>query len=220
MPNYIERVKNFILDPLGVRQVVNSINSKASMLQGDIFHTTKRTEELIKAFCDFEKKYDRYRLLDNINKALDASVPDMFWVKGIDGKYLIANKQIRDNLLFDENPIGKDDRELAEAIKAVVGEDKHTFGAICGNSDVETLKRGVPSKFNEDGLVNGEYMMLQVHKNIVKDDKGEVIAVVGVGRDITYQVSVLNDVLNKTECLYTKEKIVELLNHYKFEDRT
>jgi len=40
-------------------------------------------------------------------------LPDMLWMKDLDGKYVIANKSIRDNLLVCANPIGMDDIELA-----------------------------------------------------------------------------------------------------------
>ena len=219
MSRFIQWLKCLVIDPLGVRLVLNTMNAKAAMLQGDILHQTKRTEELMIAFHDFSKRMKEYELLVQVKLALDATAPDMFWVKDAEGKYIIANKAIRDNLLFDDSPYGKDDRELAEAVKAKVGADNHTFGAICGNSDKETLKQDRPMKFNEDGLVNGKYTMLQVHKNVVRDKKGEVIAVVGGGRDITYEVETINDIIATTTDANTKTRLVELLDHYKFTDR-
>ena len=214
-----DKILDFIIDPFSVKKIANTINAKASMIQGDLLHSIKKTQQLSEALEVFENKYDRLRILDCVNKALDSSVPDMFWVKDVGGKYIMANKAIRENLLFCENPIGLTDRELAEAEIARVGKDRHTFGAICGNSDAEIIRLHGAKKFNEDGLIKGKYMMLQVHKNIVKDDSGEVIGIVGVGRDITYEVSVIKSILNHTKCDIAKEKLLDLLEFYKFDNR-
>ncbi len=214
------RLKDFIVDPLGVNKVIGHMNASASMLQGDILHTNRRTEELTKLFHSFGERMEEYMLLKSVQEALDCSIPDMFWVKDKEGKYVIANCAIRNGLIFDDNPYGKDDRQLASAEIERVGAENHTFGSICGNSDDEVLKHEKPMKFNEDGLVRGKYLMLQVHKNVVRNKKGEVIATVGVGRDITYEITKLREILEITSCAITKEKIQELMNHYHFEDRT
>ena len=218
------RIKHFIkclfIDPLGIREEINKMNSRTAMFQGDLYHSTRRLEELVKAFHGFDERMENNMLLEQVNHALHYSVPDLFWVKGIDGKYIKANDAIRANLLFCKDPIGLDDRQLAEVIHDRVGKENHTFGAICGNSDLEVLKNEQPMKFNEDGLVNGQYMMLQVHKNVVRNTKGEVIGVVGVGRDITYEVDMLKKGIEMTKCEEAKAIFEEIIEHYRFEDRT
>lgn len=218
----IAKIKSwfFSYDPLDIKKEINQMNARTAQFQGDIYHSMRRFEELTKAFIEFEEKAERHMFLTQVNKALDHAVPDMFWVKDKEGKYIIANKAIRDKLLFDDNPVGKDDRQLATAIIDSVGEENHTFGAICGNSDLEVLKHELPMKFNEDGLVNGEYMMLQVHKNVVRCTKGEIAGVVGVGRDITYEVGMINKAIETTSCDATRKILQEMMDHYKFEDRT
>ena len=213
-------LKCLIIDPLRIRQDLNEINSTTAKFQGDLFHSTKRLEELIKAFHCFDEKLERQMFLEQINRSLHFSVPDLFWVKDLDGRYVKANDAIRKKLLFCDDPIGRTDRELAQDIQDRVGVDNHTFGAICGNSDKEVIKQEVAMKFNEDGLVNGEYMMLQVHKNVVRDNLGNVVAVVGVGRDITYEVTMLNKGLELTKCEEAKEIFKEIIEHYRFEDRS
>ena len=212
--------KCLFIDPLGVREEINKMNSRAAEFQGDLYHSTKRLEELVKAFHSFDERMQQHMFLDQVNKSLHFSVPDMFWVKDTEGKYLKANDAIRKKLLFCDDPIGKTDIELADRVHKLIGEDRHTFGAICGNSDKEVLRNEMPMKFNEDGLVNGKYTMLQVHKNVVRDTKGNVIGVVGVGRDITYEVNKLNEAINTTSCEDTKAILQEIINHYRFEDRS
>ena len=224
MKTYFERIvenlRCWVLDPLKIRQDLNHINSSASKFQGDLYHHTRKLEELIKAFTNMDKKLEQQMFLEQVDKALHYSVPDMFWVKDLDGRYIKANDAIRKKLLFCEDPIGRDDRSIAQDIVDRIGEDNHTFGAICGNSDLEVLRQELPMKFNEDGIVNGSYIMLQVHKNVVRDTMGNVIAVVGVGRDITYEVELLNKGLALTKCEESRSIFKEIIEHYRFSDRS
>lgn len=122
---------------------------------------------------------------DVIINAMIEKLPDMLWFKDVDGKYVYANKAIRENLLLDENPEGKTDLELSYAAKEVYGDREHTFGEVCGDSDKDVLNNGYESKrYVESGKVKGKMLHLEVNKSIVKVD-GEIIGVVGSGRDIT-----------------------------------
>ena len=216
----LRHLKCLISDPLCVRTDINSIKASTSKFQGDLFHHTKRLEELTEAFTNIDEKLEQQMFLEQVNRALHYSVPDMFWVKDLEGRYIKANDAIRKKLLFCEDPIGRDDRSIAQDIVDRVGEENHTFGAICGNSDLEVIRQETAMKFNEDGIVNGSYMMLQVHKNVVRDAKGNVIAVVGVGRDITYEVGLLNKGIKLTDCEKARSIFKEIVEHYKFEDRS
>ena len=224
MKTYFERLVEYlrccIVDPLKIRQDLNHINSSTAKFQGDLYYHTRKLEELIKVFTNMDEKLEQQMFLEQVNIALHYSVPDMFWVKDLEGRYIKANDAIRKKLLFCEDPIGKNDRELASDIVGRVGKENHTFGAICGNSDKEVIRQETSMKFNEDGIVNGEYMMFQVHKNVVRDAKGNVIAVVGVGRDITYEVELLNKGLALTKCEESRSIFQEIIEHYKLSDRS
>ena len=212
-------LKCLISDPLCVRTDINSIKASTSKFQCDLFHHTKRLEALTDAFTHMDEKLEQQMFLEQVNRALHYSVPDMFWVKDLEGKYIKANDAIRKKLLFCKDPLGRDDRSIAKDIVDRVGENNHTFGAICGNSDLEVIRQETSMKFNEDGIVNGSYMMLQVHKNVVRDTMGNVIAVVGVGRDITYEVGLLNKGIKLTDCEKARSIFKEIVEHYKFDDR-
>lgn len=122
---------------------------------------------------------------DVIISTMIEKLPDMLWFKDVDGKYIYANKAIRDNLLLDENPVGKTDLELSYAAKQEYGDREHTFGEVCGDSDKDVLENGYEGKkYVESGKVKGKMLHLEVNKSVVKVD-GEVIGVVGSGRDIT-----------------------------------
>lgn len=122
---------------------------------------------------------------DVIISTMIEKLPDMLWFKDVDGKYIYANKAIRDNLLLDDNPVGKTDLELSYAAKQEYGDREHTFGEVCGDSDKDVLENGYTGKkYVESGKVKGKMLHLEVNKSIVKVD-GEIIGVVGSGRDVT-----------------------------------
>ena len=122
---------------------------------------------------------------DVIIHSMIEHLPDMLWFKDTQGKYLYANKAIRENLLLSTNPIGQTDVELAKQAKLIWGDRQHTFGETCGNSDIDVLEHNyVGKEYVESGKVRGKILHLAVNKSIVKvSDK--VIGVVGSGRDIT-----------------------------------
>lgn len=143
---------------------------------------------------------------------LAESIPDMLWLKGADGKYLYANSRIREQLLFC-NPLGKDDIECAVNAKAKFGNENHTFGEICGNSDkiiIETMK---PHRFMESGKIKGKMTYLEVHKApfIVN---GIFIGVCGTARDMTpyvegYHKNGCNKCINPGDAIF---KLFEFKN--------
>lgn len=130
---------------------------------------------------------------DVIIQSMIEHLPDMLWFKDTQGKYLYANKAIRENLLLSTNPIGQTDVELAKQAKLVWGDREHTFGEMCGNSDKDVLTNNyVGKEYVESGKVKGKILHLAVNKSIVIV-KGKIIGVVGSGRDITkYREELIN----------------------------
>ena len=130
---------------------------------------------------------------DVIIHSMIENLPDMLWFKDTDGKYLYANKAIRENLLLSTNPIGQTDVELAKQAKLIWGDRQHTFGEMCGNSDKDVLEHNyIGKEYVESGKVKGKMLHLAVNKSIVTvNDK--VLGVVGSGRDITlYREELIN----------------------------
>ena len=136
-------------------------------------------------------------------------IPDMVWMKEYDekgkgGKYIYANKAIRDNLLLCPNPIGSTDVELALRAKEVYGIHNHTFGEKCANSDLLTIENhfaGIKSsQFLESGLVKGKMMYLEVHKAVVTTEDGRVIGVCGAGRVMTEYIEAVKELEQSKSC--------------------
>ncbi|MDP3302346.1 MAG: EAL domain-containing protein [Sulfuricurvum sp.] len=128
----------------------------------------------------------------NFLQLISDHLSDMLWVKNTKGEYLFANKAICDNLLMANNteePIGKTDIFFALREREKHSEDPawHTFGELCFNSDEEVLRQMKPMQFEEFGNIRGELVYLDVHKAPFYDNDGNLIGIIGSGRDITHQ---------------------------------
>ena len=119
--------------------------------------------------------------------AVAETLPDMMWCKDLNGKYIYANMAIKKGLLFDMSPEGKCDIELATVAKSYFGEDNHTFGEKCKNSDLIVIETKQPQRFLESGKIKGKMVYLEVFKAPFFVN-GELRGVVGTGRDMTEYV--------------------------------
>jgi len=158
-------------------------------------------------------------------------IPDMVWFKqydenGVGGKYIYANQAIRDNLLLCPNPIGSTDIELAKKAKEYYGNDNHTFGEKCANSDpitIQNWKNGKSSsRFLESGKVKGKMMYLEVNKAVVVAESGKVLGVCGSGRDVTEYIEAVKEFANVNAsdlaCCMAIGKLVKAFKKYEFEE--
>ena len=137
-----------------------------------------------------------FKLLDikehnsKLLELLTQHLPDMLWVKDLNGIYMYANQAICDGLLMAKNtrePIGKRDVFFALREREAHKEKPnwHTFGELCFNSDQIVINNNEPMKFEEYGNVKGKLLYLEVYKAPFYDKNGEIIGTVGTGRDIT-----------------------------------
>ncbi len=116
--------------------------------------------------------------------------PDMFWAKDLECRYTFANKAMRNKVLCAvdlEEIQGKTDIYFAERERAKHPDDKnwHTFGELCQDSDIVTLKKKKPQRFDEYGNIRGEFLFLDVYKVPLKNSNGEIIGTIGTARDVT-----------------------------------
>ncbi len=145
---------------------------------------------------------------------LTEHLPDMLWVKDLDGKYLYANKAICDGLLMaksTEEPIGKGDVFFALREREAHKDrpDWHTFGELCFNSDIDVIEKNRAMKFEEYGNVKGELMYLEVYKAPFYDKDGNIIGTVGAGRDITELKRIQTDLRRSLEILDEQRRQLE-----------
>ena len=188
-------------------------------------------DKTIKVIDDYKKELEIERYKRSRERNLFLSVldrlDDMVWAKDLEGKYIVANKAFREKFCYGitwDELQGMTDVELAIKFKKQVGENNHTFGEMCANSDVVVQRSGLPQKFLEDGNINGKLMKLIVNKSIVVNYKNDVFAICGSGRDVTeWYASIEKAIKNlKATCsCFDKEevnKILDELNKFRFEE--
>lgn len=160
----------------------------------------RRAEEALR---ESRKKYHKlYKLM----RLITDNVPDLIWAKDMDDRYLFANQAICDKLLMCDCPdkaIGKTDMFFALQERSAGYE--HTFGEVCVDSDGVTRRRNAPGRFLEDGLVRGQYLVLDVHKAPFLNEDGEMIGTVGCGRDVTREKEI-EEAFRKIEEKYDLEQ--------------
>lgn len=199
-------------NPFDLEEVIDKASSRFEAVE-------KRLEELHQAInIDIAELEYENALKELILQQIMDVVPDLVWFKDLDGKYIYANKAIRERLLLCDNPNGKTDAELASRSKEIYGEASFTFGEFpCMDSDQLTLENNGPSRFIEHGLVKGELLYLEVFKNIMRDDQGNPIGTCGVGRDITEYMKVINHMKAHCSTLCDMHDIVSVFDKYTYE---
>ena len=188
-------------------------------------------DKTIKAIDDYKKELELERDKRARERNLFLSVldhlDDMVWAKDLEGKYIVANKSFREKFCYGitwDELQGMTDIELAKKFKKQVGEENHTFGEMCVNSDVVVQKSRLPQKFLEDGNINGKFMKLVVNKSIVVNHTNEMFATCGSGRDVTEWHNAVEKAIKelRCECSCFKqedvEKILNELNKFKFRE--
>jgi PAS domain S-box-containing protein len=118
-------------------------------------------------------------------KTLVRTIPDLVWLKTAQGTYLSCNSRFERFFGAKEKEIvGKTDydfvdREVADAFRT---------------HDTKVIANGKASKNEEDVVFadDGHHEHLETIKTPMYDDSGELIGVLGIGRDITERVNLQN----------------------------
>jgi len=150
-------------------------------------------------------------------KLLTENLPDMLWVKDLNGKYIYANEAICNGLLMANDtrePIGKDDLFFAirERNKHKDNPHWHTFGELCSNSDYIVIEHQKAMKFEEYGNVKGKLLYLEVFKAPFYDEDDKIIGTVGAGRDITELKKIQLDLEESLHRVEEQSKELESFN--------
>ena len=198
-------------------------------ISSDVKHIRKYYDDSQKAIENYKIELERERKErikeQNLFVSVMDHIEDMLWSKDLDGRYIVANKAFRNKFCYElewNEMQGKNDIELAKIFKDKVGNENHTFGEVCANSDEVIIRNEIAKEFMEYGLINGKMMKLVVNKSPVYDNKGELCATCGTGRDITDWHDSLEEAINKVHegcsCFGQEETemLLKELNKLKF----
>jgi diguanylate cyclase (GGDEF)-like protein/PAS domain S-box-containing protein len=137
-----------------------------------------------------------------------ASVPDLIYVKDLESRFLFANQSTARVMTAGSSSelLGKTDfdfypRELAKGFQA---------------DELEVLRSGQPLVSRDERTqVTGEIQYLLTTKVPMRGPAGEVIGIIGIGRDITALKRIeaeLNDAQEKLEFKASHDSLTALLN--------
>lgn len=176
---------------------VSEIKSHIDALHQDI---KKPFDEVVREYkAEVEEARKEAEFFSMSLNELGDVIPDMLWMKYRNGEYAYTNRAIRENLLFDSEPLGKTDCTMGLNAQDKFGEDNHDFGKYCAGSDDMVIEHGHRKRFIEYGMSGGKPLVLEVFKNVVRDKHGSIIATVGCGRDITKMIFTMYEIVTTNE---------------------
>ncbi len=182
-----------------------------------VMHGTEKALAIIRDITRQKKSEDalmeseeRYRNMLYMLRLITDNAKDFLWAKDLDNKYIFANKTICDRLLMakdTEEPIGKTDIFFAQRERELHPDNPewHTFGEICANTDLVIHEEKKTMQFDEYGNVQGKFLFLDVNKSPIWDNNGNMIGVVGTGRDVTKEKELENNEQKFIEALIESE---------------
>lgn len=211
----LKKIWNFI-NIFDIPRLTREISSDVKHIK-EYYDENKKAIEQYKIDLENEKA-NRIKEQNLFISVLD-HLDDMVWAKDMNGRYIVANRAFREKFCYgiSWNELqGKNDTELALKFKKLVGEQNHTFGEICGNSDVVIHETKLPAKFLEFGNINGKMMKLVVNKSPVYDYKGSMFATCGTGRNVTDWYDAVEDAVNnlklsKADCTCFQQEDVDII---------
>lgn len=200
---------------------VQDIAKNVEIMKDNNLRRLARVESYKKELAELKaKREEEQRLFVSVLDHLD----DMVWAKDIDGKYIMANKAFREKFCYGmewDELRGRTDVEIARIFKDKVGDENHTFGEVCANSDEVIMKTNQAREFLEYGNIDGKLVKLIVNKSPVFNKDGVMFAICGSGRNVTWLHDKLEKALNHCSgCKGTEphDLMEQLFKDIKFEE--
>lgn len=171
-----------------------------------------RYEKMLEeALLESEKKY---RSLYSMVRLMCDNVPDLIWAKDLEKRYIFANEATCKKLLhagYSDEPIGKTDEYFFYREKESRPDDDkwYTYADNAKDSDSLTLEKRKAGRYIESGYIKGDFVHYDVFKAPFIDEQGNLIGLVGCGRDVT-QEKIIEEERMQAELELSKEK--ELLS--------
>ncbi|WP_292470517.1 PAS domain S-box protein [Methanolobus sp.] len=193
MPSYHE---NEIITKNGQRRSIAWNNTTFKDIDGNISSITSVGEDIT------EQRFTEKSLLDSKGqlRTLIDTIPDLVWLKDVNGIYLICNSKFERFFGAKEEEIyGKTDYDF-------INKD---LADLFTKKDREAMQAGKPS-INEEEITyvdDGHMEYLETIKCPMYDQNGQLIGILGVGRDITQRKQADEELKRRELQLQTAQKI-------------
>ncbi len=116
-----------------------------------------------------------------LNTAID-SIPDMFWIKSIDGIHTLLNKEFCSVVgKSKEDVTGKDHYYIWDVSK----DDPNSGADVCKKTEDDVIAAGQTLRFTEYVKSQNKMRQIVTYKSPLYDKNGKVIGTVGFGHDVT-----------------------------------
>ena len=190
-------------DITGLVNATEEINIKSESLQEANTLLEEKQEEILNQQEKLKAQTDK--ILEEKNQILTLinSMPDRIYIKDRQSRFIIGNVHVA-NIMGASRPeelIGKTDHHFYPKDMA---DEFHKDEQEMMTNDIQIINK------EERGYSDaGEEIVVSTTKIPVKDENGEVIGIVGIGRDITNQKEVEKEVLEKSESLYEVNVLLE-----------
>lgn len=162
----------------------------------------ERQEEILQQQEELKVQTERIILERNNLFTLINSMPDSIYIKDRKSRFIIGNKYVASKMrTIPENLIGKTDFDFYEKDLA----EKYY------NDEQEVMNSGkaIINKEEEGYGASGQKSIISTTKVPLKDEKGEVIGIVGIGRDITKQKEVEKKLIESSNSLKETNVLLE-----------
>ncbi|ABW26299.1 bifunctional diguanylate cyclase/phosphodiesterase [Acaryochloris marina] len=133
---------------------------------------------------DFTETFSQEKIPKDLEKGIGfyktiiRNLPDLVWLKNIDGVYLACNNRFEDFVGFPEQEIvGKTDHDLVDA----------RLADLSRRHDTEVILQGYPSVLEKwtTFASDGHSELLEISRVPIQDAQGELIGLLGIGHNIT-----------------------------------
>lgn len=151
-----------------VEIMANIIHIKGKSVVQGVFRNISERKQAEKALHDKEAHL----------RTLIQAIPDLIWLKDVNGVYLNCNKKFESFFGAAEDQIlGKTDYDFVD----------QKLADFFRKNDLKAIEAGKPTS-NEEWIVfasDGHRVLLETIKTPMFDSNGSIIGVLGIGRDIT-----------------------------------
>jgi PAS domain S-box-containing protein len=162
-----------------LKKTINELDKYKNQLEDIV---KKRTAELKNQSKKLKQQNDQLQLERNQLRTIIDHIPDLIYIKDKESRFLNVNLQLIHHFGRKKlgDLIGKSDADFFSSKYA----DKYLL------DEQEIVKSGKPMINIEELSLNkfGKQIYLSTTKVPLKDKKGEIIGIVGIGRDITEKI--------------------------------